>query len=67
MMGVNNAKAVIGSVTIPGRPEVRLGYPIYIEHRDSFHYIKSINHSFDFGGSFSTTLALETERRKIHL
>lgn len=65
MMNVQNAKAVVGSVTIPGRPEIRLGYPIYIEHRDSFHYVKSINHSFDFGGSFSTTLSLETERRKV--
>lgn len=64
-MGRINAKTINGSVTIPGRPEIRLGYPVYVEHRDSFHYVKSINHSFDFGGSFITTLALETERRQV--
>lgn len=64
-MGMVNAKTVNGSVTIPGRPEIRLGYPVYMEHRDSFHYVKSINHSFDYGGSFNTTLALETERRQV--
>lgn len=59
-----NAKTLTGSVTMPGRPEIRLGYPIYMEHRDSFHYVKSVNHSFDYGGSFTTTLALETERQQ---
>jgi hypothetical protein len=33
-----------------------------MEHRDTFHYVKSINHAFDYGGSFTTTLALEAER-----
>lgn len=64
-MTMINAKVTTGSVTIPGRPELRLGYPIYMEHRDSFHYIKSINHAFDYGGSFTTTLSLETERKKV--
>jgi hypothetical protein len=65
-MGLINAKAIAGSVVIPGRPEMRLGYPVYIEHRDSFHYIKSISHSFDYGGSFTTTLNLEIERKKVY-
>lgn len=63
-LSLTNAKAFTGSVTIPGRPEIRLGYPVYIEHRDSFHYVKSINHTFDYGGTFTTTLALEAERKK---
>lgn len=61
-LSLQNVKATAGSVTIPGRPELKLGYPIYMEHRDSFHYVKSINHSFDYGGSFTTTLSLEAER-----
>lgn len=61
-----NSKCFTGSVTIPGRPEMRLGYPIYLSHRDSFHYVKSINHSFDYGGSFSTTLSLEAERKRAY-
>lgn len=64
-MNIMNAKVVTGSVTIPGRPEMRLGFPIYLEHRDSFHYVRSINHSFDYGGSFTTTLSLQTERKKV--
>jgi len=61
-----NAKTIVGNVTIPGRPEMKLGYPIYMEHRDSFHYVKSINHAFDYAGTFTTTLSLETERRKVY-
>jgi len=61
-----NSKTITGNVTIPGRPEIRLGYPIYMEHRDSFHYVKSVNHAFDYGSSFTTTLSLETERRRIY-
>jgi hypothetical protein len=59
---LQNVKATVGSITIPGRPELKLGFPVYVEHRDSFHYVKSINHSFDYGGSFTTALSLEAER-----
>jgi hypothetical protein len=64
-LGMMNAKAFTGSVTIPGRPELRLGYPVYIEHKDCFYYVKSINHTFDFGGTFTTTLSLEAKREKV--
>jgi len=63
-MALINSKCTTGSLTLPGRPELRMGYPIYIDHRDSFHYVKGINHAFDFGGSFTTTLSLEAERVK---
>ena len=63
-MALNNAKCMTGTLTIPGRPELRMGYPIYVEHRDSFHYVKGINHTFDYGGSFTTILSLEAERMK---
>jgi hypothetical protein len=61
-LSLQNVKATTGSLTIPGRPELKLGFPVYVEHRDSFHYVKSINHSFDYGGSFTTSLSLEAER-----
>ena len=61
-----NSKTQSGSVTIPGRPEMKLGFPIYMRHRDSFHYVKSLNHAFDFAGSFTTTISLETERKKAY-
>jgi hypothetical protein len=65
-MGLLNAKTHTAAITIPGRPELRLGYPIYITHRDKFYYVKSINHAFDYGGSFSTTLSLEAERFRVY-
>jgi len=65
-MAFLNAKAFTGSITIVGRPELRLGFPIYLGYRDSFHYVKSINHSFDYGSAFTTTLALEAERTRMY-
>lgn len=65
--GMINAKCLTGTVTIPARPELRLGYPIYIEHKDCFYYVKSINHSFDYGGSATTTLSLEAQRKKEYI
>lgn len=64
-MNLINAQAHSGSLTIPLRPELRLGYPIYIRHRDSYHYVRSINHSFDYGGGANTALSLFTERRRM--
>jgi hypothetical protein len=60
-----NALAREGSVVILGRPELRLGYPIYIPSRDAFYYIRGISHDFTFGGSFTTSLSLVSERRKL--
>jgi len=60
-----NARAQSGTISIIGRPELRLGYPIYIISRDAFYYVKSIGHSFDFGGQFITNLGLVTERTRI--
>jgi hypothetical protein len=54
-----------GTITIMGRPELRLGYPIYVPSRDCFYYVKGIDNHFSFGGSFTTTLTLVAERRKI--
>jgi len=52
------------SLTIAGRPELRLGYPIWIESLDTFYYIRGISHQFTFGGGFRTTLSLIAGRRK---
>lgn len=64
-LSVINAKCYTGSVSMPGRPELKLGYPVYIDYKDSFYYVRSINHSFDYGGSFTTSLSLEAERKRI--
>lgn len=52
------------SVSIPLRPEMRPGYPIYIRSKDCFYYVKSLSHSFSFNGQCTTTLSLVAKRAK---
>ena len=53
-----------GSISIQGRPEIKLGYPVYVPSRDEFYYVTGITHSFTFGGSFDTQLTVTTRRGK---
>jgi hypothetical protein len=53
-----------GSLNIQGRPEMKLGYPIYLPTKDMFCYVTGIDHSFTFGGSFDTTLTVTAFRKK---
>ena len=57
--GVNSC-----SITIPIRPEIRQGFPVYISSIDCFYYVESISHSVSFGSSATTTLNLVARRRK---
>jgi len=59
-----NANRFRGSLTIVGRPELRLGLPIYIESRDCYAYIDNISHNFSFRGPFTTQIAVSAIRRK---
>lgn len=59
-----NALINQGTITIIGRPELKLGYPIYVPSRDAFYYVKGIENSFSFGGTFTTTLTLVAERTR---
>lgn len=51
---------------IPLRPELRPGYPIYVEYLDCFFYLQSMGHSFQFGGQCATQLNLVGRRAKWH-
>jgi hypothetical protein len=62
-----NANRYSGTVTILGRPEVRLGYPIYIESRDIFGYVDNISHNFTFGGTFTTQIEISAIRKRYKL
>jgi hypothetical protein len=64
-MARNNMELVNGSVTIIGRPELRLGTSVYIKPRDMVFYIKDISHEFSVGDQFTTTLTLVGGRRII--
>jgi hypothetical protein len=57
-----NALIRQGTITIVGRPELRLGYPVFVPSRDAFYYVKGIEHRFTFGGTFNTTLTVVAER-----
>lgn len=54
------------SCTIPIRPELRPGYPVYIVPLDCFYYLHSFNHSFAFGGQCTTSLSLVGKRSKFY-
>ena len=60
-----NGTAYTGSVSIPLRPEMRLGYPVYIAHIDTFYYVTGVSHSFTFGSAATTTLSLEFRRERV--
>ena len=51
---------------IPLRPELRPGYPVYVEYLDCFFYLQSMGHSFQFGGQCATQLNLVGRRAKWH-
>ncbi len=59
-----NSRRFRGSVTIPMRSELRLGFPIYIAPKDEIWYITGISHNLAFGGRATTTLNLTAKRRK---
>ncbi len=60
-IGVNSA-----SCSIPLRPELRPGYPVYVVPLDCFYYVHSMSHSFAFGGQCTTSLNLVGRRAKFH-
>lgn len=60
-IGMNSA-----TCTIPIRPELRPGYPVYIVSLDCFYYLHSFNHSFSYGGQCTTTLNLTGRRCKFY-
>jgi len=63
-LDVANMEMRSASITIPLRPELRPGYPVYVEHLDCFYYVKSMSHSFSPGGACQTTLTCASKRAK---
>lgn len=59
-----NAKRQNGTITIPMRPELRMGFPVWIPKYDSFFYIQGLSHQFAPGGQATTTLTLIAKRSK---
>jgi hypothetical protein len=65
-MAKANSNAFTANITIAHRPELRIGYPVYIDHLDVFYYIKAINHSVAFGTSSTTSLTLSARRSRVY-
>jgi hypothetical protein len=65
-MDIMNAPAKSASVTIPIRPEMRPGYPVYIRYLDCYYYCNSFSHSFSVGGQCTTSLQLIAKRAKFY-
>jgi hypothetical protein len=59
-----NSKRHSATVTIPMRPELRLGFPIYLAGKDQLWYINGISHNIQFGGRATTSLTLTARREK---
>lgn len=65
-MDLFNIGVKSASCTIPLRPELRPGMPVYFEHIDCFYYLQAFNHSFSFGGQCNTSMTLVGKRAKFH-
>lgn len=59
-----NAKRHRSSVTIPLRPELRLGFPVYLAPKDQLWYLTGVSHNITFGGRAQTQLTLSARRGK---
>lgn len=59
-----NSKRHRASVTVPMRPELRLGFPMYVAPLDQIWYLQGISHNIAFGGRATTTLTLTARREK---
>jgi len=61
-----NARVHTSQITIPIRPELRLGYPVYVESQDAYYYVEGISHNFSFAGNCTTSLTLMARRTKFY-
>jgi len=62
MLRVNSGRFT-GSVTLLGRPELRIHMPVYVPMRNMIYYITGISHKFIYGQTFTTTLQLKYGRK----
>ena len=65
-MDIYNIAIKSATVSIPLRPELRPGYPVYIVHLDCYYYCTGINHSMSFGAACTSSLTLVGRRAKFH-
>lgn len=59
-----NARATYGNMSLPMRPELRMGFPVYIPKYDSYYYVSGISHSYSVGSTATTNLTLIAKRSR---
>lgn len=64
MLDKLNSKRINGTFTIPMRPELKMGFPIFVEKYDSFFYITGISHNMSYGGEATSTITVSSRRSK---
>jgi hypothetical protein len=52
------------SITIPLRPELHLGFPMYFPHKDMYGYIKSISINYQQSSAATMSVTLDTIRKR---
>ena len=52
------------TVTIPMRPEIRVGFPIYVPHKDFYAYVENISWTYAKGSSSTMTLTCSSIRNR---
>jgi hypothetical protein len=52
------------SCTIPMRPELKVGFPLYISHHDMYVYPRTITTSYNVGGKATTNIQADTVRKR---
>ena len=63
-LDILNAPSRSASASIPFRPEIRPGYPVWVEHLDCFYYVTGVQHSFQYGSDATTSLTLTAKRAR---
>ena len=63
-LDIANAQSKTATITIPIRPEMRPGYPVYVRSMDCYFYVRNISHSFSPGSECTTTLTCIAKRSK---
>lgn len=58
MLNEQRRKILSGTITIVGNEYMQPGEVIYIEDRDLLFYVEDVNHSFNYGSDFKTTLTI---------
>jgi len=53
--------------SIPVRPELKLGFPVYIPHKDMYGYIKNISMNYSVGGTATMTVTCDSIRRRVYV